>query len=83
MYKISASKPYVHVRTKLAIATIINTTKVITTNNKAHYKGNLVKCTIVDEIIKNLKKKRCKPNAVIARLYTSCLLYTSPSPRDS
>ena len=31
----------------------------------------MVKCTIADEVIKKLKKKRSKPNGVISRLYTS------------
>ena len=44
--------------------------KVITAieYSKTHYKGNSVICTM--------------PNDVISRLYTICLLYTSPSPRD-
>ena len=52
--------------------TIINTTKVITTieHSMTHYKGNSVICTIVDELIKKVKKERSTPNGVISGLYT-------------
>ena len=70
-YTNNVNKMYIHVRTKLAMPTIINTNKSRTTNklSKNQYIGNSVIYNIVNELIKKHKKKRSTPNGVKARLY--------------